>query len=65
MYQHGDVSDHYYLAFMWALRSVALGNEDVKSLVALTVDRYLVSIGKKQLFGSQASGKLIGDDLMK
>lgn len=53
IYQHGDVPDHYYQAFIWANRAVALGDEEQKKLVALTIDRYLVSIGKKQLFGSQ------------
>ena len=54
IYQHGDVPDHYFQAFIWANRAVALGDSEKKHLVALTIDRYLVSIGKKQLFGSQA-----------
>lgn len=54
IYQHGDAPDHYYQAFIWANRAVDLGDEKQKNLVALTIDRYLVSIGKKQLFGSQA-----------
>lgn len=53
IYQHGDVPEHYYQAFIWAGRAVALGDEEQKKLEALTIDRYLVSIGKKQLFGSQ------------
>jgi hypothetical protein len=31
-----------------------LGNDSAKQLIAATIDRYLVSIGKKQLFGTQA-----------
>ena len=54
IYQHGDVPDHYFQAFVWANRAVELGDLQQKYLVALTIDRYLVSIGKKQLFGSQA-----------
>jgi hypothetical protein len=54
IYQHGDNPDHYYQAFVWANRAVQLGEEGAKGLVALTIDRYLVSIGKKQLFASQA-----------
>jgi hypothetical protein len=54
VFQHGDTQDHYFQAFLWALRAVGLGDESQKHLVALTIDRYLVSIGKKQLFGSQA-----------
>jgi hypothetical protein len=53
IYQHGDVPDHYYQAYIWANRAVDLGDSKQKPLVALTIDRYLVSIGKKQLFGSQ------------
>jgi hypothetical protein len=54
IYQHGDVPDHYYQAFIWANRAVELGDIKQKGLVAVTIDRYLVNIGKKQLFGSQA-----------
>ena len=54
IYQHWDVPDHYYQAFIWANEAVSLGDAKQKHLVALTIDRYLVSIGKKQLFGSQA-----------
>ena len=53
IYQHGDVPDHYYQAFIWANRAVVLGDARQKNLVAITIDRYLLSIGKKQLFGSQ------------
>lgn len=53
IYQHGDVPDHYYQAFIWANRAVTLGDASQKNLVAMAIDRYLVSIGKKQLFGSQ------------
>lgn len=53
IYQHGDVPDHYYLAFMWANRAIALGDVKQKGLAAATIDRYLISIGKKQIFGTQ------------
>ena len=54
IYQHGNVPDHFFQAFVWASRAVALGDLNQKHLVTLTIDRYLISIGKKQLFGSQA-----------
>ena len=54
IYQHGDVLDHYFQAFVWANRALQLGDDTAKYLLALTIDRYLVSVGKKQLFGSQA-----------
>lgn len=53
IYQHGDVPDHYYLAFLWANRAIALGDVKQKELAAMTIDRYLISIGKKQIFGTQ------------
>lgn len=54
IYQHGDTPDHFYQAFMWALKASELGVVDAKQFSALAIDRYLNSIGKKQLFGSQA-----------
>ncbi len=54
IYQHGDTPDHFYQAFIWALKASELGVVDAKQFSALAIDRYLNSIGKKQLFGSQA-----------
>jgi hypothetical protein len=54
VFQHGDVPDHYWLAFTWARRAVDLGDTSRRSLVAVTLDRFLVKSGHKQLFGSQA-----------
>lgn len=54
IYQHGDIPDHYFQAFIWSNRAVMLGDNSQKYMMALAIDRYLVSIGKKQLFGSQA-----------
>lgn len=53
IYQHGDVPDHYFQAFMWANRAIVLGDVKQKGLAAMTIDRYLISIGKKQIFGTQ------------
>jgi len=55
VYQHGDVPDHFLQAFMWAKRAVELGDDGQRRLMALAIDRYLVNIGHKQLFASQAS----------
>jgi hypothetical protein len=54
VYQHGDVPEHFFQAFIWAKRAVELGDYTQKRMMALGIDRYLVNIGKKQLFGSQA-----------
>ena len=55
VFQHGDSPDHFYQVFVWAKRGVELGDAKQKDLMAIGIDRYLVNIGKKQLFGSQAS----------
>ncbi len=53
VFQHGTVPDHYYQAFLWAKKSVDLGKEEQSNMVANAVDRYLMSIGHKQLFAAQ------------
>ncbi len=54
IFQHGVTSDHYYQAFIWSQKALALGHASAKWLVAAAVDRYLVSVGQKQLFATQA-----------
>lgn len=54
IFQHGDSPDHFYQAFIWANKSAQLGMNKATNLAALAIDRYLVNINKKQLFGSQA-----------
>jgi hypothetical protein len=57
IYQHGDTPDHHYQAYIWANRAATIGNNNEKnegkSMAATAIDRYLIKIGKKQLFGSQ------------
>lgn len=55
VYQHGNSADHFYQTFIWSKRAVELGDQNQKRLMALGIDRYLVNIGHKQLFASQAS----------
>ena len=61
VYQHGTTADHYYQAFLWANDAVKLGDQSQLWLTAAGLDRHLVKIGQKQLFGTQfskdASGK--------
>lgn len=54
VYQHGNSADHFFQTYIWAKRAVDLGDISQKRLMALGIDRYLINIGKKQLFGSQA-----------
>jgi hypothetical protein len=53
IYQHGTTPDHFFQTFIWANKAAQLGDKNGKQLAALGIDRYLMSIGKKQLFGSQ------------
>ena len=55
MFQHGTTADHYYQTFLWASTAARLGDVSKKSLAAAGLDRYLVKIGQKQLFGTQFS----------
>lgn len=54
VFQHGDHPDHFFQTFIWAKRAVELGDPSQKRMMALAIDRYLVNIGHKQLFASQA-----------
>lgn len=55
IYQHGNTPDHFFQTYIWSKRGVELGDEKQKHMIALGIDRYLVNIGKKQLFRSQAT----------
>jgi hypothetical protein len=54
VYQHGDVPEHFLQTYIWAKRSVELGDKSQQRLMAKGIDRYLVNTGRKQLFASQA-----------
>lgn len=53
VFQHGDKPDHYLQTFLWSKRSAALGDKSQMRMMALSIDRYLISKGHKQLFASQ------------
>ena len=57
VFQHGDAPEDFLTAFRWARQAVELGDASKRDLVALTVDRYLVMSGHRQLFGSQSGAK--------
>ena len=54
VFQHGVVPEHYYQAFLWSKKALDMGDETQKLMVANTVDRYLINLGYKQLFGAQS-----------
>jgi hypothetical protein len=53
VFQHGDVPEHYYQAYLFAKRAVELGDANQKHLMADGIDRYLISTGHKQLYATQ------------
>ncbi len=57
VYQHGDSPEHYLKAYRWASKAVELGDASQRQLSAMAIDRYLVALGRRQLFGSQAHRK--------
>lgn len=61
VYQHGNVPDHFFQTYLWAKRAVELGDSSQKRLMAMGIDRYLVNIGHKQLFATQASKPTMND----
>lgn len=54
IYIHGDTPDHYFQSYFWAQKAYLIGNEDGQEIMPRAIDRYLLSIHKKQLFGTQA-----------
>ena len=55
VYQHGTTPDHFFQTYIWSKRAVELGDKHQARLMALGIDRYLVNVGQKQLFASQAT----------
>jgi hypothetical protein len=53
VFQHGDQPEHFFQTYIWATRSVELGDISQKNLAAQGMDRYLVNTGHKQLFATQ------------
>jgi hypothetical protein len=61
VYQHGSTPNHYFQAFVWFKEALDLGGLTLKAEMAMAIDRYLVAIGHKQLFGTQAFQKNVGE----
>jgi hypothetical protein len=53
IFQHGDCPDHYKLAADLALRAYELKDVSAGWLYAAATDRYLLSIGQLQRYGTQ------------
>jgi hypothetical protein len=53
IFQHGDRPEDYLLAHSLAVAAIGLGRQDATWIAAATMDRYLHSIGKPQIYGTQ------------
>lgn len=53
VFQHGKDSADFRTAYELASKAVALGQNDARGLAAASLDRYLISVGKPQKFGTQ------------
>jgi hypothetical protein len=53
VFQHGDTSDDYLLAHTLAMIAVAKGDEGSLWIATATLDRYLQSINRPQIYGTQ------------
>jgi hypothetical protein len=53
IFQHGETTEDYKLAHELAEKAVNLGDETAKWLYAATFDRWLLSSGKPQRYGTQ------------
>lgn len=53
IFQHGESTDDYKKAHEFAKKALELGDESAKWLYVATLDRYLISIGKPQKYGTQ------------
>ena len=61
VFQHGDSPDNYLLAHTLAMVAVSKGDSTAIWIAAATLDRYLKSIGQKQVFGTQYSSDAKGN----
>lgn len=53
IFQHGGKPDDYLLAHALAVASAARGHPQAAWIAAATLDRYLQTVGQKQVFGTQ------------
>jgi hypothetical protein len=53
VYQHGGSTDDYLLAHVLAMTAVAKGDKASLWIAAASLDRYLMTTGKAQVFGTQ------------
>lgn len=58
VFQHGDKPEDYLMAHVLSVVSANKGNRNGRWLAAASLDRYLLTVGQKQIYGTQfTSGK--------
>lgn len=62
IFQHGNIPDHSYQAYIWSKKAADLGDINGKYFSTAALDRYLVETGKKQLFGTQSIAQKTKDN---
>jgi len=55
IFQHGDRPDDYLLAHSLAMLAVSRGRETALWIASASLDRYLLAIGRPQIFGTQTA----------
>ena len=58
IFQHGSKADDYLLAHTLAMVAVAKGDKSSLWIASATLDRYLMMIGKAQIYGTQFRGSM-------
>lgn len=53
VFQHGSLPEHYIQAITYANKSMELGHPVGEAMRLAAIDRYLMSLGYSQVFGSQ------------
>ena len=51
--QHGNTPEHYLRAHHLAMVALAMGYDDARWISAASLDRYLLSVGRPQIYGTQ------------
>ena len=59
VFQHGSLPEHYMQAIIYANKSMDLGHPVGEAMRQVAIDRYLMSLGYKQIFGSQITAPAI------
>ncbi|GAB5494290.1 MAG: hypothetical protein Phog2KO_45050 [Phototrophicaceae bacterium] len=61
IFQHGNCSEHYQLASNLALQAYELGYTNAGWLYTASTDRYLLSVGQVQRYGTQYTTNIQGN----